>query len=1177
VDAARFQRQRKLGEGGMGVVWEAFDQKLRTRVALKTLRTLSPDAVLRLKNEFRALQDLHHENLIALGELFEADGEWFFTMELVEGVDFLSYVRHSSSSSDEQHTMEGRVHTASWDGASELDVPLPVVQAKPFFDEKRLRETLTQIARGLQALHVSGMVHRDIKPSNILVTEGGRVRILDFGLIASAGGAEADGRMVGTLWYMAPEQASGKPIGAAADWYALGVLIYEALAGRLPYHGPNARAVLDAKLNVDAEPPHQLAAGVPSDLEELCLKLLARDPAARPSSEEVLRWLGEEPLSTAPKLPFVGRRSELSRLESAAPGRTLVISGESGVGKSALLRRFVESRDDCVLLQGRCYERESVPYKAIDGVVDAASRFLARLPASQAAELQPQRASALAKLFPVLEWTAPDELDRRAERSEARSLRGGRAAEDAREEIEPRVLRAHAVDALVELFGKLAAHRRVVITIEDFHWADADSLELLSAVMREPPPLLLILTMRSDGELPALLGPVEHIHLEKLPQEDAALLAQSLIGEGERARLLAEEAQGHPLFIAELARAGQRDAPLRLDEALYARVARLDDRARELLEALSVAARPMGLPTAAHLLGLEPVELGRLAGRLRTAHLLRSDSALEPYHDRIRAAINAHLSPARLTELHRRVAQALEATQSGEPETLAIHWHGADDLPAAARYAAEAADRAAEALAFARAARLYRMAIEWGGSTFGDRRRRLLVRLGEALANDGRSVAAAEAFRDAAVGAPEEEALELERRSAQQFLSGGRIDEGMAAIHSVLAAVGLALPKTPQRALLSLLAARARLALRGLDFTTRSERELDRIVRMRIDATYAISLTLGTVDTIRGTDYQTRNLLYALDAGEPYRIARALLLEASFRSLPGPSVKRRVDDLLARAERLARDLNHPQLTAWTHLSRGYIQFLWGRFGQGLPEFLDAERIFREQCRDVSYEIGSIKLFALWSRFYLGHIEEILEQLPEAIADAESRGDVSAAANLGSRVSHLCALAGDDPERARTQTEHALASWSQRGFYAQHYYALYAHAQIDLYSGQPALKRLRDSWRALEKSLLFRVQFIHAEALHLRARAALQAGDKALARKDARAILKMKLDWATPLAELILAALENDTGIMDRAIAGLERAGLALYAEAARRRRVRSDAAWPGIRNPERIVDTLVPR
>jgi hypothetical protein len=648
-----------------------------------------------------------------------------------------------------------------------------------------------------------------------------------------------------------------------------------------------------------------------------------------------------------------------------------------------------------------------------------------------------------------------------------------------------------------------------------------------------------------------------------------------LIGDRQRAQKLADEAQGHPLFIAELARAGQHSTPMRLDEALHARVARLDDRARDLLETLSVAARPLSQATAAHLMELDPVELGRLTGRLRTAQLLRSDSALEPYHDRIRAAVNAHLPLDRVKELNRRLALALEATQSGEPETLAIHWHGADDLQAASRYAAVAADGAAEQLAFDRAARLYRMAIEWGGPKL-EGARRLQVQLGEALANDGRSVEAAEAFRAAAIGAPKEEALDLERRSAQQFLSGGRIDEGMAAIHSVLAAVGLELPKTPQRALLSLLVSRAKLAWRGLKFTPHTEQELDPMERMRVDATYAVSLTLGTVDTIRGTDYQTRNLIYALDAGEPYRVARALLLEATFRSLPGRSAKARVDDLLSRASRVADELDHPRLTAWTDLSRGYTQFLWGRFGEGLPHFLAAEKGFRERCRDVAYELDSIKLFTLWSRFYLGQIEEILEQLPRAMADADSRGDVSAVANLGTRVSQLCALADDDPERARKETETALASWSQRGFYAQHWYAMYAHAQIDLYTGQPALPRVMASWPALDKSLLLRVQFIHAEALHLRARCALQAGDRALAKKDARAILKMKAEWATPLAELILAALENSTEIMDRAIAGLEKAGLAVYVEAARRVRSGSFDAWAGIRNPEKMARTLVP-
>src|SRR3954454_22336781 len=133
----------------MGVVWEAFDQKLNARVALKTLRHVNPDGVLRLKHEFRALADLHHENLISLGELFEENGQWYFTMELIEGVDLLAWVRADRRGGPGPPTLEARGRTLSWDGRSDPALGEMPDPHSGGFDEARLRPALAQVARGL--------------------------------------------------------------------------------------------------------------------------------------------------------------------------------------------------------------------------------------------------------------------------------------------------------------------------------------------------------------------------------------------------------------------------------------------------------------------------------------------------------------------------------------------------------------------------------------------------------------------------------------------------------------------------------------------------------------------------------------------------------------------------------------------------------------------------------------------------------------------------------------------------------------------------------------------------------------------------------------------------------------------------------------------------------------------
>src|SRR5947209_11184811 len=207
----RFEVRRCLGAGGMGVVYEAFDRERQARVALKTLRSMSADGLLRFKREFRDFLDLAHPNLISLGELFSEGRDWFFTMELVEGMTFLDWVRPAASGKPASFS------TANAGSPSARTVPeftprlLDVLLAP--LDLTRLRTALAQLVEGIMALHAAEKVHRDIKPSNVLVSPDGRVVLLDYGLAVEARREEqlateqlSTTDVVGTVEYMAPEQ-----------------------------------------------------------------------------------------------------------------------------------------------------------------------------------------------------------------------------------------------------------------------------------------------------------------------------------------------------------------------------------------------------------------------------------------------------------------------------------------------------------------------------------------------------------------------------------------------------------------------------------------------------------------------------------------------------------------------------------------------------------------------------------------------------------------------------------------------------------------------------------------------------------------------------------------------------------------------------------------------------------
>ena len=294
----RYELLRRIGAGGMGVVYAALDRERGRRVALKTLRKLEASSLYRLKHEFRAAAGVIHHNLVALYELVSDADQWFITMEYVEGVSFSDYVR-----SDMHERPDDTVHAAGDETIAggeqhitQADAPPP---RAPVLDIDRLRDALAQLVSGVNALHAAGKLHRDLKSSNVLVTRSGRLVILDFGLISDRGPAPIDvtfdDGILGTPAYMSPEQAAGRPVTAASDWYAVGVMLYEALTGRLPFIGTTLK-ILSAKQQHDPLPVHEFAPEAPEDLAELCMGLLRRDPSARLTGADLLHRIADVPL-----------------------------------------------------------------------------------------------------------------------------------------------------------------------------------------------------------------------------------------------------------------------------------------------------------------------------------------------------------------------------------------------------------------------------------------------------------------------------------------------------------------------------------------------------------------------------------------------------------------------------------------------------------------------------------------------------------------------------------------------------------------------------------------------------------------------------------------------------------------------------------------------------------------
>jgi len=1321
----------------MGVVYEAFDRERDQRVALKTILRLDASRLYRFKNEFRSLADLTHPGLVRLYELFSEGDQWFFTMELVEGVDFLEFVcpdptlpaddtldqtdaGEADRSTQRDSAPEGLpadganprpaptdavstprlgstettnaglevrvdqtdpITAGAWRlGSTDVDPeapsppspgpaapestargsgsesPVPGTWAEPMAlfpapepgrtavrrpDYTRLRTALRQLADVLNELHAQGRLHRDIKPSNVLVTRQGRVVLLDFGLStdveARADPETTDGHIVGTATYMAPEQAAGYPVTAASDWYAVGVMLYRALTGRLPHEGMVLEILME-KQRTDPARPAALFQDVPQELDRLCMDLLGRDPGKRPSGEEILARLGgmagEGSRMATQRRLFVGRESQLAALSAAfkdmCQGRTVAVfvHGRSGVGKSSLIQRFLEGlfeHNKVVILAGRCYEQESVAYKAVDTLIDALSRYLRRLSRREADAVIPRDVSTLAQVFPVL---------RRVEAVAEAPIRPHVVAD----QLE---LRRRAFAALRELLARIGDRRPLVLAIDDLQWGDTDSALLLSDLLRpaDAPVLLLVGSYRSEY---ATISPFLRVLLQEsagspardhreVPVEPLTLaegreLALQLIGQDDPAAVaLAEtivrESGGSPYFVyelveylkegGELGEGGTLSSHFSLDSVLGRRIGRLPAEAESLLEVLAVAGQPLRQAIACKAADLGALGFSGLA-LLRAQHLIRgtglgSLDEVETYHDRIRETVVNHLGAERRRELNRRLARELEQAGGADPETLGVHFEGAGELARAGHYYALSADEASKALAFDRAVKLYRRALELGPADPAAARR-IRTRLGDALANVGRGVEAARAYQEAAVDADQLELIELERRAAYQFLVSGHIDEGLSAFGAILDPVGLSLPRTPRRAFLRLLLSRARLRLRGLGFRERAAAQVPGEQLELIDIYRSVAVGISVVDVIRGADYQTRSLLLALKAGEPLRIALALGWEAVHVACQGRPAWRRTERLVAAAGGLAHRLGHPHALGMASLSAGAAEFLIGRYRSGLELLNRAEAIFHERCTGVIWELDTARIFCLWSLFYLGRLAELGIRCHDIFQEARDRGDRYMVATPGPFVGTVVRLAEDDVEGARRFARQALGEWSHQGFHIQHLNFYYGGLYIDLYAGDAAAawRRIMETEPLLQSSLLLRIQQVQADVIQHTGRcavamAAVSADPRPLLRlaeKSARRLDRQQLPWTSALAQLIkagAASLRGDAGRAERLLASaterFESADMGLFAASARRhlgqlRRgdegrelIEQADAWMRtqlIANPSRMASCLAP-
>ncbi|MET0387592.1 MAG: protein kinase [Polyangiales bacterium] len=1181
VTDMRFELVRPLGEGASGAVFLALDRETGEHVALKKLFKLDQKSVLRFKREFRSLADIHHPNLVKLYDLHRGQEAWFITMEYVVGQD----LRQKLSA-------DAAVRRTAVSPANDVANHVSVELLTAFYD----------LARGVQAIHRAGMLHRDLKPSNVLVGDNGRVVVLDFGLVREIDAENQltqEGTVAGTPAYMPPEQALGDTLSEASDWYAFGVMLYEAISGVLPIDGRNARQLIHHKLSQDPAP---LRSGASGKVLDLCMGLLARDPAQRPSGATVLQVLAAESggarepstvqehltleLATTSTAQLFGRRDELERLKAASDDPTrdgslvIHVRGTSGSGKSALVERFIdEAKADPsppVVLRSRCYEREAMPFKALDGVMDALVGYLSHLDEVSCAHLMPTAVSDLTRLFPVLERLHVVQ----------------RIHLVAKQTGDESMVRRRAEQALRELITMVATRRRLLVWIDDLQWGDLDSASVLREWLDQPlaAPVTIVLSYRSEevqtsSTLAVLLARTDPgseqrqltVDIGPLKPDDVRTLCVHRLGRVAPEAMIAcivREADGNPFLaqqLAAIAEAKLARHDTSLDglsaEALMQRAsAWMGESARALLNVLAVAGRPLRSQLALGAAGV--LTAGRAhIHTLRSLRLVRTrevggERLLEVYHDRVREVVQAGLPPAESQRIHADLMRELQTFGRGRSEDhewLHMLALGARQRSPAFSHGWLAAKRAGETLAFEHAAELYsKCLVLFDGEV---ELHTLWTALAQAQAHCRRGYDAAKAYMSAAEHAPVEQRGELWQLAASHLVRSGRFEEGERIVQQVLHAYDARIPRSRAGLFAALVWEYARIALRRLDVPASRSMANAPPKLQRLGLLYGpLSIETQLYAPLRAALFQARTLRLALDYGDSHHASRALSLAAAIACVTGTQrAARRSADLLHHADRLMKRDAEQQARLEVMSARTVCALFLGQLDKVLEPSSEVDRLTRSksalEVQGDYYYMFAVLMARISALQNMGQLIQARQLIHEFVARAHATDNLGALLQVTmNRVIDEQALDLCAGSRARLDAEYEKLPRAEFSVLNAVHVIAVLRAACSTRDFAWAFERIGELWQPYLRSLVHRSALLACLAHTTHARLQLNhyvetsaTGDpKPLVHNDLKHLVRLP---STPLRDAAIlrtrARVASLTGERDTAIA-LLRKSLAIF-------------------------------
>jgi tetratricopeptide (TPR) repeat protein len=728
--SGRYQVKSFLGEGGWKRVYLAYDTRLDRLVALSLIKTDKLDQVglARVRREVRAMGRLgDHPHIVTIYDTAEEDGQPYLVSQYMEGGSLHDLLRRA-----ERHCL-------------------------PLEEVVRIAD---QLCQALAYCHQHDIIHRDLKPQNVWLTQSGIAKLGDFGLAVATDWSRVtvEGMMVGTVAYVAPEQAQGQTPQAYSDLYSLGVMLYEMVTGRRPFLGDDGLAILYQHINTPPVAPSWHSPEASGPLEALILQLLAKDPKDRPTSaaavQKTLQAIAaKKPSPTVPEIGktrnpldrlaaglFVGREREMRELRAglddavAGSGRLMLLVGEPGVGKTRTAEELIiyaRLRGARVLV-GRCYEGEGAP-AYWPWVQIIRSYVQSRDPAQLRAEMS-DGAPDVAQVVSDVRQRLPDL--------------------PAQPPLEGEKGRFRLFDSITTWLKKAGQEQPLVLIIEDLHWADTPSLLLLQFLTRElkQSRLLLLGTYRDvelarQHPLAQVLGELareplsQRILLRGLGEPDVARFLEITLGVTPPHALVAavyRETEGNPFFVMEVVRLLLTDErfqhlgaitdwsipiPQGVRQVIGRRLDRLSPECNRVLTIASVVGREFSLhilERVADLSGHSLLETLEEAVAARV--IVEMPHAIGGYtfaHALIRETLYDELSASRRVRLHRQVGEVLERLHDSNLEPhlaeLAHHYYQAapgGDVEKAQDYTIRAGDWAVKRLAYEEGAKHYEHALQ---------------------------------------------------------------------------------------------------------------------------------------------------------------------------------------------------------------------------------------------------------------------------------------------------------------------------------------------------------------------------------------------------------------------------------------------------------------------------------